>query len=61
MQVSWRILQIWLRKEKLRLINTIEILLKDEEYNLKELDKRIILFKENSGFSPEDFIEIKKM
>lgn len=60
MQVSWRILQIWLRKEKLRLINTIEILLKDEEYNLKELDKRIILFKENSGFSPEDFIEIKK-
>lgn len=40
------------------MINTIRILLQNEEYRLIQSDKKIILFKGNSDTYPEDYIEI---
>lgn len=49
---------IWLRKEKLRLINIIQEILKDENYNLREIDEKVILSKGNCSL--EEHVEIEK-
>ena len=41
------------------MIHTIQMLLQGEEYNLKELNGRIVLFGGNSTIYPEEYIEIE--
>lgn len=43
------------------MINIIRILLQDEEYNVKEFDGKIVLFKETSTIYPEEYIEVEKI
>lgn len=42
------------------MINTIQMLLQGEEYNIKELNGKIVLFGGNSIIYPEEYIEIEK-
>lgn len=49
--------QIWLRRENLVLIDIIQNLLQEEEYELEEHDHAITIFK---GIFPEDCVEIVK-
>lgn len=53
-------LLIWLREERLGLIHLIRVLLQDHEYNVKELEGKLVLFKGGSNIYPEDFIEIDR-
>lgn len=42
------------------MIDIIRRLLQEEEYNLKELDGKIVLFKGNINIYPEEYIEVEK-